>query len=533
MMEQRAVVLSAAARRLRQSRVAAAVLLLCACLTACSDEGSAQQVPRENSAAANATPAEADPRAAEDAPEVAPLADEGEPVALHERINARLGDLDSMAEHRVIRILTVYSIGRYFLDGAEERGLVKESATLFEEFINQYLKTGKQRVYVAVIPVARDQLVPALLAGRGDIIHAGLTITPERQSEFDFSIPISKPLSEILVTGPGAPALATLDDLAGQTVYLRHSSSYRESVERLNERLISAGKEPVRIQAVSELLEDSDLVEMVNAGMLPWAVVDQHKLLWWEDVFKNITAREDIVLNQGGRTAWGIRRDSPLLMEAINTFLKTHREGTLFGNMMRNRYFRDFDWAANALGEDAHARFVTLEPLFRGYGDRYAVDHLLVAAQGFQESRLDQSVRSAAGAVGVMQIKPSTAQDPNIGIPDVLEVESNIHAGTKYLNFLRERYFNDPNLDELNSTLMALAAYNMGPARMIKLRSQAKQLGYDPNIWFDNVEIAAAKYVGKEPVTYVSNIYKYYIAYTLSEELVQARQAARARAGID
>tara|TARA_R110002073_G_scaffold63491_9_gene159034 strand:+ start:123 stop:1640 length:1518 start_codon:yes stop_codon:yes gene_type:complete len=487
-------------------RLPIALLFVGACLTACSGDNT---------------------------PNLAPLKNERATSAASRQIAARVGDLDSMAEHRVIRILSVYSIGRYYLDAGEERGLVKESAVLFEDFINDYLKRGQQRISVAVIPVARDELIPALLAGRGDIIQAGLSITPERRAKIAFSIPASKPLSEIIVTGPSAPPLQTLDDLSGQTVYLRQSSSYRESVDRLNERLKSEGKQPVNIQPVSELFEDSDLVEMVNAGMLPWTIVDDYKLPWWQDAFEDLVIRDDLVVREHVHTAWGMRKDSPQLMAAVNEYLKTHREGTRLGNVLQNRYFRDFDWATNALAADVHERFLRLEPLFRRYGERYAIEHLLLAAQAYQESRLDQSARSAAGAVGVMQIKPSTASDPNVNVSNIHQVESNIHAGAKYLDFLRGRYFNDPEIDELNRVLMALAAYNIGPARMIGLRDRAQQLGYDPNVWFDNVELAAAQQVGREPVTYVANIYKYYIAYRLSGELVRARKAARERAGID
>ena len=156
----------------------------------------------------------------------------------------------------------------------------------------------------------------------------------------------------------------------------------------------------------------------------------------------------------------------------------------------------------------------------------------MLAAQGYQESRLDQSARSAAGAVGVMQIKPSTAADPNVGIRGIEQVEPNIHAGTKYLSFLRGRYFNQEGVDERNRLFLSLAAYNAGPARMARLRQQTAQMGYDPNVWFDNVEIAAARYVGREPVQYVANVYKYYMAYRLSSALLRQRSAAREEAGI-
>ncbi|MEP4149031.1 MAG: transporter substrate-binding domain-containing protein [Halioglobus sp.] len=447
--------------------------------------------------------------------------------------NAWTGDLDTMEENRVIRMLTVYSPGRYYLEeNGEEKGLVKEMARRFEDFINKRLKRKTVRVNVAIIPMARSQLIPALLQGHGDIINASLSITPERAEIMDFSIPATKPISEILITGPKAAKLGTIEDLAGRTIYVRQSSSYRESVENLNARLESEGKEPVSIELVSEFLEDDDLIEMVDKGLLPWAIVDDYKLALWKDVFTNTVARKDIVFREGGRIGWVFREDSPLLESAVNDFMKNNREGTLVGNVLKNRYIRDFDWAANALDDSDYGRFLDLQHIFQKYGDQYRVDYLVAAAQGYQESRLNQKARSGAGAVGVMQLLPSTAKDKNVAIHDIHNVDSNIHAGIKYLDFLRTRYFDDPAIDARNKTLLALAAYNAGPTRMINMRNKAKKLGYDPNQWFDNVELVAAQEIGRETVQYVSNIYKYYIAYRYTLDQQAGHAEARQRAGM-
>ncbi|MGB5056231.1 MAG: transglycosylase SLT domain-containing protein, partial [Nitrospirales bacterium] len=140
---------------------------------------------------------------------------------------------------------------------------------------------------------------------------------------------------------------------------------------------------------------------------------------------------------------------------------------------------------------------------------------VLAMALGYQESMLDQRKRSSAGAIGVMQLLPSTARDPNVNIPNINKLEPNIHAGVKYLHFLHDRYFKDPNTSELNQWLFAIASYNAGPARIAKLRSEAPSMDLNPNKWFKNVEILAAKHIGRETVQYVSNIYKYFIAYRL------------------
>jgi membrane-bound lytic murein transglycosylase MltF len=407
----------------------------------------------------------------------------------YDDIQSRFGDLDVMEERRVIRVLTVYGVGRYYLDDGEEKGLVRESANRFEDHLNKHLKRDHVRVHVIVVPVARNQLIPALLQGRGDLIHASLSITPERQELVDFSIPESNPLSEVLITGPSAPALNTIDDLAGQTLYVRSSSSYRESVEELNERFRQEGRTPVKIEAVSELLEDGDLVEMVNAGLLPWAIVDDYKTGWWTGTFTKLVVRNDIVFRSGGLIAVAFRKDSPLLKNTVNEFIKQHREGTQEGNILRNRYIRDFDWTKNALAQDDYLRFSKLRPLFEKYGKQYNIEYLMIAAQAYQESRLDQNARSQAGAEGVMQIKPGTAADSNVDIRDIHKVEANIHAGVKYLDFLRRRYFSAPEIDELNQILLAQAAYNIGPGRMIKLRNSARAYSGDSDhlYWFYSI----------------------------------------------
>ena len=426
------------------------------------------------------------------------------------------GDLDTMIEERVIRVLTVYGVGRYSLEKGSETGLTYELFQMFDTFINDQEKKGHLRVHVVFLPVARDQLIPALLSGRGDIVAAGLTITPERQEQVDFSNPASKPLSEILVTGPDAPTIESLNDLSGKEIYVRASSSYRASIDLLNENLREQGLAEVVLVDADELLEDEDLLEMVSSGLLPWAVVDDYKAEIWAGVFENLTVRNDLVLRKGGRLGFAIRKDSPQLKAALNEFLKTHKQGTLSGNILINRYLKNYDWTQNALASDDLSRFTQLKEIFARYGDQYGIDYLMVAAQGYQESRLDQGARSGAGALGVMQLLPTTAADSNVGIPDISTAENNIHAGVKYLDFIRNRYFDDPEMDRFNQTMFAFAAYNAGPARVRGLREKARQQGYDPNVWFDNVEVIAAREIGRETVQYVSNILKYYVAYNLT-----------------
>jgi len=525
------------------------ILLLLLC-TACGDAPAPDQAAQApapagelasepaNQAARQAA-GEATSQSSNESSAAAPPASEGLSIEqIQERLGVKglrdpwTGDLDGMVKRRVIRVLTVYGLGRYFLDGPNERGIVYETFKQFETDLNTRLKTGNVKVYVVIIPVRRDELLPALVAGRGDIAAAALTITAERDELVDFSDPASKEIREILVTGPSAPAIASLDDLAGQTIHVRASSSYHRSLKALSQKLEETGKPAIDIQPISELLEDEDLLEMVNSGLLPWVVVDDYKADIWKEVFDKLVPHPDLVLRSGGYVGYAFRENSPQLAAELNGFVKTHKVGTTFGNVLVNRYFKDFDWVANANEAKSLGRFAELVTIFQKYGEQYGMDYLMVAAQGFQESRLDQSVRSHAGAVGVMQLLPSTAADANVGIPDITTAEPNIHAGIKYLDFIRDRYFSDPGIDLFNGTLLSFAAYNAGPARVQGLREKAKAQGLDPNVWFANVEVVAARELGRETVQYVSNIFKYYMAYRMSMEQQKARVEARKREGI-
>ena len=436
---------------------------------------------------------------------------------------AWVGDLDEMAERGVVRALVAYSLGQYFLDGATQRGMTYEVLSEFEKFLNQQVGRRPVKVAVLVIPVQRDELFSALERGLGDIAAANLTITRSRLETVDFSDPFLTGVSELVITGPAGPELRSLADLAGHEVYVRRSSSYWRSLEKLNDDFQTKGLKAVDVVPAEEFLQDEDLLEMVNAGLLPATVVDSTKAGFWAGIFDQIKVHEDLAVRTGGEIAWAFRKDSPKLAEAVNAFVANHKKGTLLGNVLLNRYLKNTTWAKRALDGGDRARFERTVEIFRKYGDMYDFDPLMLAALAYQESGLDQSVRSRAGAVGVMQLLPSTAADPNVGIPDISTVENNVHAGTKYLRFIRDRYFSDPAMDPLNQTLFTFAAYNAGPARVARLREEASRMGLDANQWFGHVEHVAAKRIGRETVQYVSNIGKYWVAYRLAFRHLEMR----------
>ena len=437
------------------------------------------------------------------------------------------GDLDGMLERRLIRVLLVPNRTNYFLDGAVQRGVTYDAMVEFEKFLNKRLgRTKRNKIYIVMLPVTRDLLMPSLLSGLGDIVAANLTITDERRRVVDFSRPLLSDIRELVVTGPAAPAISSLDDLSGEEVWVRPTSSFYDSLVRLNTRFGSEGKKPVVIRSADEHLETEDLLEMVNAGILGMTVADSHIAEFWAQVFDDITVHDDLAVHTEGEIAWMFRKNSPKLAQEVNAFATKFKKGTLMGNMLFTRYLQNTKWVRNAASKKDLKRFDASVDFFREYSEQYDFDYLMMVAQGYQESRLDQRVRSPVGAVGIMQLLPSTAAEPAVGIENIEKAEPNVHAGIKYMRWIVDTYFADEDLDKLQQTLFAFASYNAGPNRIRRLRRQAEARGLDPDIWFDNVEVIAAEQIGRETLQYVSNIYKYYLAYTLVAEQRARREQA-------
>jgi membrane-bound lytic murein transglycosylase MltF len=436
------------------------------------------------------------------------------------------GDLDGMIERRLVRVAVPYGRTLFYHDRGRERGLTVDSVRKFEEHLNKKYKKSlaKRPITILLIPTTRDQLIPALLEGRADIAAGNITITEARRAQVDFSTPIAKPFSEIIVTGPGAPTLSTLDDLAGKEVFVRPSTSYYESLAALNASFEAAGKPPMTLTLLPDPVEDEDKLDMLNAGLLGISAVDEWLADVWSPLLPQVVVHKDLVLRSGGEVGWAFRKQSPKLQAEVDDFVTNvvRKYGLVTSNL--KSFSAKLRKTQNAKAGKDWERFQQAVDLFRKYGDQYGFDYLLLAAQGYQESQLDQAKRSPVGAIGIMQLMPATGKEMKVG--DIGQAEPNVYAGTKYMDQLLDTYFPDAELDDTNRTLFAFAAYNAGPGRMAKLRKVAADQGYDPNKWFNNVEWVVAAKVGQEPVTYVRNIYKYYVSYRLAIEAQQAKREA-------
>ena len=435
------------------------------------------------------------------------------------------GDFDAMMRRRVMRVLVVNNRTLYFIDRGQQRGIVYEAFREFENEVNRKLKKGQRPLHVVFVPVPRDELLSRVAKGLGDVAAGGLTITPERRKLVDFTSPTFTEVDEIVVTGPESPPLSTLDDLAGREVFVRKSSSYYESLVALNRQLRSQRKPAVSLRLAPEELEDEDLLEMVNAGLVAFVVVDRYKAEFWSQVFRGLRPHPDAAVRKGSDLAWAIRKGSPRLKAKLNAFIKSHGRGTTFGNVLFRRYLQSAEYVKDATSEREMRKYREVVQFFEKYGDQYSLDPLLMMAQGYQESRLDQSVRSRVGAIGVMQVMPLTGKEMAVG--DIRKLEPNIHAGVKYIRFMEDQYYADEPMDPVNKMLFAFASYNAGASKIQKARVTAKKRGMNPNRWFYNVALVVGEQIGREPVQYVGNIYKYYIAYKLVTESLEAREATK------
>jgi membrane-bound lytic murein transglycosylase MltF len=429
------------------------------------------------------------------------------------------GDLDGMIERRMIRALVPYNKTLYFIDkGAAQHGIAHDLMVEFEKRINQEHHERHKKIYVVFVPTPRDRLIDDLVAGKGDIIAANLTQTPARAKRVNFVRPLADNVSEVVVTGPKDPNIDTLDDLSGQSVYVNPDMSYAASLKQLNRDFTKRGLAPVDIVPLPTDFETEDALEMVQAGLVGISIADDYLADFWGEVFPKLKVHHTLSVRHGGKVGFAVRKDSPQLAKALNRFLAKYGQGSLFGNTTLNKYLKSVHWAKRATDAGDIDKAVRHASAFQTYAQKYDLDWQLMLAQGFQESGLNQNAQSAVGAIGVMQLMPSTGKQLKVG--DIHKAENNIHGGVKYMRELIDNHFADEGMDPIEQSMFALAAYNAGPSRIDRLRKKAKEKGLDPNKWFNNVELVVAEDVGRQTTQYVSNIYKYYVAFSLLNDPV-------------
>jgi membrane-bound lytic murein transglycosylase MltF len=447
-------------------------------------------------------------------------------LALPKSFGHFTGDWDDIVKRGALRVLVVYSKSGFFYDRGRGRGIVFDAMTEFENVVNKKLKTGPRKFKVVFIPMPPGQLQKALNDGIGDIVCTGIVITPEREKLVDFTLPIATDVKQVIVTSKTAAPINTIADMSGKDIYLNPLSIANAEVERLNQSLKQAGKPEINVKPVDPNLTEEDLLQMVSAEVIPATASFNFRAQLWSKVLTNLSV-SPVAVYEGGDVAWAMRKGSPQLKAVMDDFVKTHGKGTGFGNMVIQRYLKNEKYLKNSTSQAEIQKFESYAKFFKQYAAEYNFDYLMLAAQGYQESMLNQDRVSPRGAVGIMQVMPQYAAANPINIPNVRNPQNNIHAGAKMLAQITKTYFNDPGINQTNKTLFTFAAYNAGQNRIVRLRKETQEQGLDPNKWFGNVELIAAKDIGQETVQYVSNIYKYYVAYKMTIEQHEVREQAK------
>ena len=437
------------------------------------------------------------------------------------------GDLDAMLKRKTIRVLVVNSEAFYGIKNGKKSGLYHNAIVSLEKQINKNYPSKNKHIKVKLIPipVSREQLIPALNAGYGDIAMASNTITKRREEQIDFTEPFASGINEILVSNASLKGIRSFEDLAGKEVYVKPSMSYLDSLLQVSETLVHKGLDPIVICALPEDLESEDVLELVNDGLIGITIMDDYKAKMWATVYSNLTLHDEITFRENSELALMLRKESPLLLKELNSFIEKHKIGKSFARVATEKYFKSQGYIKASKSGISKKKFQALRKTFKKYADRYELDPLMLMAQAYQESRLVEKAKSHVGARGIMQLMPATAREMNVG--SIHNTDSNIHAGVKYHRLLKDRYFNDENIDNADRTLFIFAGYNAGPNRINKFRKIAKERGLDENKWFDNVELIAAEKIGRETVQYIQNIYNYYVSYTMMNIQREAKLRAK------
>lgn len=430
------------------------------------------------------------------------------------------GDLSVLEKKRVLRVLVSADLGFYYIEDGLPKGIIAELLHHFELDIHKTYP----KLNIQVIPVHRDQLIKFLIAGYGDLAVANLTVTEQRKKQVAFSKPVLNNISEVIINNIDSPEITKIEQLSAQEIWVRKSSSYYQSLLEINNRLLLQRLAAIKIHFLEETLQDYELLEMVNLGLINMTILDDHKMKIWKKVLPKLRMNSTFVLRKNGKIAWAMRKDNPKLMKLVNTYIEKIKSGTLLGNIVYNKYLNNQGWITNLLSNNNIDKMEKLSALFFKYSTEYDFDYLMMMAQGFQESGLNQHKVSNRGAVGIMQVLPSTARDQYINIPNIYISSNNVHAGIKYMRYIQNNYLNDNRLTFDNKIYMTLASYNAGPGNIRKMRRYAKEQGYNPDIWFNNVEIITRKHIGKQPVVYVTNINRYYIVYKQLMRLKKHRE---------
>ncbi|SDH46363.1 MltF family protein [Pseudomonas panipatensis] len=429
-------------------------------------------------------------------------------------------DLAAIRGDGVLRVLVNQSRNSFGQIKGEQIGIEYNRLRAFEQYLNDGAP-GRKPLTLKFIPKAKDQLLAALQRGEGDLVAPGELLSALDGQNVSASLPWRQDVPLVLVSRQGSRRYSHLEQMAGRTIALPAGSAAGDAIRQVNERLAQRRLAPLSIEWVDPSLAVEDVLEMVQAGIFAFTVVEQPIAERWAKVFPKIRVDRHLVLDNRQSMTWYVRRDAPMLHASVDRFLKEYRapadQDGAFQRIYRHAY-----QVRNPLESGDRKRLEAVRPTLQRYAEQYRIDWLALAAVAFKESNLDAGAQGASGATGLMQVTPAAAR--SVGVGSVQQKENNVQAASKYLAMLRRDYFNSPRMDERERLAFILAAYNVGAERVQGLRAEARRRGLNPNRWFFQVERVAASELGMGVVNYVSSINKYYLAYQRERDGLEPRQ---------
>ncbi len=427
-------------------------------------------------------------------------------------------DFDAIKQRKVLRVLLRNNASSYFLYKGELMGFEYEMARAFA-------KEHGLRLEV-VVPPSHRELLTWLVEGRADLGIGFLNPTASRKAlGITFSMPYNQEYQHVVVAKDDP--IDSIDGIDARSFHVRRTSAYWEALDRLKQQ-----GHRFSLQAAAENLETEQLIKAVGSGEIDATLADAHILDI--ELAKGTPVKSAFTIGEERPQAVAIRRQNPQLVDAINDFIRKTVK-TEFYNVLYTKYFK----SRTSIKRLARGRIESLEDdrlspwdkLTQKHAETYGFDWRLITAQMYQESRFNPEAESFAGARGLMQLMPRTAK--SVGIQDIDDPDSNIKAGVRYLDWLRDRFKEEMPLSE--KTWFILASYNAGHGHVSDAQRLARQKGWDHNRWFNHTEKAMlllsqknyyqkARYGyvdGNEPVNYVWNIRNRFEAYTtLTRETV-------------
>ena len=424
-------------------------------------------------------------------------------------------DLAEIRSAGVLRVLINQSRNTSGQVKGQAIGSELQRLRAFEQFLN---RDSRRKLSLKLIPKAKEQLLPALLRGEGDLVVPGELLEPTSAQPVSASRALERNVPIVLVSAKGSRRYLRVQQLAGHRLTLAQGSAAAQAVAGVNQQLAERHLAPRSVDWADPSLAAEDVLEMVQAGIYPLTAVELPLAERWAKVLPKLRIDRHLQLDNQRDTHWYMSRQAPMLAATLEQFLpgysRSADQDVAFVRVNRRAYR-----VHNPLGRSDRQKLEKLRPTLQLYGSQNNFDWLSLAALAYKESSFNPPARSGSGPNGLMQITPAAAR--SVGVSNSQTLAGNVQAAAKYMAMIRKRFFSSPQIAESERLAFVLAAYNMGPERVQGMRTEAKRRGLNPNQWFFQVERVALEQAGMGVVNYVGSVNKYQLAFARERQTLE------------